>query len=249
VLRPYIRQETASAAQQIQEPGLLKNAHVLILTDDSEFGRLLSSCWQAEQQAPSITTLNSGLWKVQDAEAFDLMVVGPVGQATLGKILSSLHPGVAVILCAPADFREMQQLRSRYPRLLHVALRDDWTQTLVLVAGEALRRIRAERQARQAISRAAQSEREAVLGRYMAEMKHSVNNALTSILGNAELLLLEPGQLSAQSLHQIKTMHSMTLRINEIMQRFSSLSSEMRDAEKASQAETEQLPESLPTRN
>jgi hypothetical protein len=39
------------------------------------------------------------------------------------------------------------------------------------------------------------------------------------------------------------------LRINEIMQRFSSLASEMRDAEKASQAETEELPESLPARN
>jgi signal transduction histidine kinase len=232
---------------QIREPGLLKNAHVLILTGDSEFGRLLSSCWEAEQQAPSITTLNSGLWKAQDAEAFDLVVVGPVGQANLAKILSSLHPGVAVILCAPANFHEMQQLRSRYPRLLHVPLRDDWTQTLVLVAGESLRRIRAGRQARQAISRAAQSEREALLGRYMAEMKHSVNNALTSILGNAELLLLEPGQLSAQSLHQIKTMHSMTLRINEIMQRFSSLASEIREAENASQAETEEERESLPT--
>jgi signal transduction histidine kinase len=227
----------------------LKNANVLILTDDSEFGRLLSSCWHAERQSPSIAILNSSLWKAQDAEAFDLVVLGPVGDANLSKILGSLHPGVAVILCAPADFREMQQLRSRYPRLLHVPLRDDWTQTLMLVAGESLRRVRAGHQAKQAISRAAQYEREAMLGRYMAEMKHSVNDALTSILGNAELLLLEPGQLTAQSLHQIKTMHSMTLRINEIMQRFSSLSSEMRDAEKASQAETEQLPESLPTRN
>ncbi|HEY6128694.1 MAG TPA: hypothetical protein VIW23_10975 [Candidatus Acidoferrum sp.] len=233
----------------------MKSSSVLILTDDSEFGRLLSSCWHAEPQSPSITVLNSGLWKIQGAETFDLIVLGPVGSAsragekTLSHILSSLPPSVAVILCASADSREIQSLRSRYPRLLHVALREDWAQTLVLVAGESLRRVRAGRQARQAISRAAQSEREAILGRYMVEMKHNVNNALTSILGNAELLLLEPGQLSAQSLHQIKTMHSMTLRINEIMQRFSSLSSEMRDAENASQAETEEAPESLSTRN
>jgi len=71
----------------------------------------------------------------------------------------------------------------------------------------------------------------------MMDMKHSVNNALTSMLGNAELLLLEPGQLSTQSLAQIKTIHNMALRINEIMQRFSSLSSEMREAETTSQAE------------
>jgi len=59
------------------------------------------------------------------------------------------------------------------------------------------------------------------------------------MLGNAELLLLEPGQLSSQSLAQIKTIHSMALRINEIMQRFSSLASEMLEAENTSQAETE----------
>jgi len=78
----------------------------------------------------------------------------------------------------------------------------------------------------------------------MMDMKHSVSNALTSMLGNAELLLLEPGQLSTQSLAQIKTIHSMALRINEIMQRFSSLASEMREAENASQAETESEPAS-----
>ena len=60
--------------------------------------------------------------------------------------------------------------------------------------------------------------------------------------------LLEPGQLSAQSLQQIKTVHSMSLRINEIMQRFSSLASEIRDAETTSQPETEDIPEDLPTR-
>jgi signal transduction histidine kinase len=154
-----------------------------------------------------------------------------------------------VILCTSADSREIQQLRSRYPRLLHVPLREDWTQTLVLVAGESLRRVHAGRQAKQALSRALRSEREAVLGRYMSDMKHNVNNALTTILGNAELLLLEPGQLSVQSLHQIKTMHSMTLRINEIMQRFSSLASEIREAENASQPETDETSASLSTRN
>jgi hypothetical protein len=38
-------------------------------------------------------------------------------------------------------------------------------------------------------------------------------------------------------------MHSMALRINEVMQRFSSLASEMQDAENASQAETEETAE------
>jgi signal transduction histidine kinase len=82
----------------------------------------------------------------------------------------------------------------------------------------------------------------------MLEMKHSINNALTSILGNAELLLLEPGQLTAQSLQQIKTVQHMSLRLNEIMQRFSSLASEIRDAETPSQPETEADAENIPSR-
>jgi len=158
------------------------------------------------------------------------------------RFLRSLEPAKALILCAPADSRELSQLRGKYPRLVHVPLREDWTQTLLLVAGESLRRTEALRLARQAEGKAARNEQHAMLGRYMIDMKHSVNNALTSMIGNAELLLLEPGQLTKQSLAQIKTIHSMALRINEIMQRFSSLTSEMRDAENASQAETEEAP-------
>jgi len=218
----------------------LRNASVIILTDETEFGRLLTACWQTERQAPNITVLSSDLWREQDAPAHDLVVLGPVRDGKLTSVLSSLDPVTAVILCIPADSKEFGQLRSKYPRLVHIPLREDWAQTLLLVAGESLRRAEALRIARQAELNAAKNENHATLGRYMLDMKHSVNNALTSMLGNAELLLLEPGQLSSQSLAQIKTMHNMALRINEIMQRFSSLASEMQEAENASQAETEE---------
>jgi signal transduction histidine kinase len=220
----------------------LRHANVAILSDEAEFARLLTACWQAERQAPGITVLNSDLWRGQDAPSHDLIVIGPVREGKLTSVLRSLDSATAVILCAPADSREFGQLRAKYPRLVHIPLREDWAQTLLLVAGESLRRTEALRMARQAERNAAKNENHATLGRYMLEMKHSVNNALTSMLGNAELLLLEPGQLSSQSLAQIKTIHSMALRINEIMQRFSSLSSEMREAENASQGETEETP-------
>jgi signal transduction histidine kinase len=218
----------------------LRHANVIILTDESEFARLLTVCWQAERQSPDITVLNSDSWREQDAPAHDLVVVGPIHDGKIAGVLQSLEPATAVILCVRSDSREFGQLRAKYPRLVHIPLREDWTQTLLLVAGESLRRAKALRIARQAERKAARNENHATLGRYMLEMKHSVNNALTSVLGNAELLLLEPGQLSAQSLAQIKTMHSMALRINEVMQRFSSLASEMQEAENASQAETEE---------
>jgi len=222
----------------------VRNASVLILSDEPEFARLLTACWQAERHAPGVTVLSSELWKDHEAALHDLVVVGPVLEGKLPGILRSLEPAAAVILCAPADSRELGQLRSRYPRLVHIPLREDWAQTLLLVAGESLKRAEALRLAREAERRAAKNENQATLGRYMTDMKHSVNNALTSMLGNAELLLLEPGQLSSKSLAQIKTIHSMALRINEIMQRFSSLESEMRESENASQAETEAEPAS-----
>ena len=226
----------------------MRQANVVILTDETEFARLLTACWQAERQAPVITVLTSDLWQERESPAHDLVVVGPVREGRLTSVLRSLDPTSAVILCAPTDSKEFGQLRANYPKLVHVPLREDWAQTLLLVAGESLRRVEAMRLVRQAEKIAAKNENHATLGRYILEMKHSVNNALTSMLGNAELLLLEPGQLSSQSLAQIKTIHSMALRINEVMQRFSSLASEMQEAENASQAETEETNTPIPQR-
>ena len=217
----------------------MRNTSVLILTDDSEFARLLTACWQTERQLPGISVLTSDLWKGGESGALDLVVIGPLKDEKLSSVLQAVEPGTAIIICGTSENKNLTLLRKRYPRLLQVPLREDWTQMVLLLAGESLRRTEALKTAKQAERNAALNANQAVLGRYMVDMKHNVNNALTSLLGNAELLLLEPGQLSAQSLAQIKTIHTMALRINEIVQRFSSLASEMRDAETPSQAETE----------
>ena len=218
----------------------MRNTSVLILTDDAEFARLLSACWQVERQLPGLSVVTSDLWKNGGGVCPDLVVIGPLQEGKLADALRAMEPNVAVILCAPAEVTELGLLRKRYPRLLHVPLREDWTQMVLLLAGESLRRTQAVQQAKRAEQRAAENASQAMLGRYMIDMKHSVNNALTSLLGNAELLLLEPGQLSTQSIAQIKTIHTMAMRINEIMQRFSSLASEVREGETPSQGETEE---------
>jgi signal transduction histidine kinase len=217
----------------------LRTTNVLILTDDAEFARLLAACWQMERQLPGLSVVASDLWNAGESISPDLIVIGPLKDGKLSDALRSIPPNTAVILCASPESHEMGLLRKKYPRLLHVPLREDWAQVVLLVAGESLRRTEALRLARKSENRAAKNEHHATLGRYMIDMRHSMNNAMTSLLGNAELLLLEPGELSAQSLAQIKTIHTMALRINEIMQRFSSLASEMREPETSSQAETE----------
>ena len=216
----------------------MRTTSVLIVTDHGEFARTLTACWQVERQLPGISVLTGDHWNEGADVAPDLLVIGPLKEGALAETLRNVGNSTAIILCAPAEAKELGLLRKRYPRLLHVPLREDWTQVVLLVAGESLRRTEALRLAKLAEQRAAQSANQATLGRYMMEMKHSMNNAMTSLLGNAELLLLEPGELSAQSLAQIKTIHTMALRINEIMQRFSSIASEMREVETPSQAET-----------
>ena len=99
----------------------MRQANVVILTDETEFARLLTACWQTERQAPVVTVLTSDLWQEQETPARDLVVVGPVRDGRLTNVLRSLDPATAVILCVPADSKEFGQLRAKYPRLVHSA--------------------------------------------------------------------------------------------------------------------------------
>ena len=80
-------------------------------------------------------------------------------------------------------------------------------------------------------------ERQAALGRYMLDVRHTLNNALTSVMGNSELLLLEPASFSGTSRSQIETIRNMAVRMHEILQRFSSIEKELNAVEQ--QAENE----------
>jgi len=101
-----------------------------------------------------------------------------------------------------------------------------WPALAGLIGREILRRRQAESHAREAEKLCAAAQSEATLGRYMLEMRTNVNNALTTVLGNAELLVLEPG-LPASVLAQADTIRNMALRLHEIFQRFSSLQKEL----------------------
>ena len=218
----------------------MNQSSVLIVSDDTEFSRLVAARWQAERHAPEITLVTSDLWQAASSSSHDLVIVGPVRSGKSLAILSALEsiPGAAIVYI-PEEDQDAAQVRADHPHALVVPRQDGWIGTLILVSNEALRRAEAEDRAQKAVRLAFESQCDATLGRYMLEMRPSVNNALTSVLGNADLLLLEPGQFPAACREQIRTIHTMALRLNEIMQRFSSLSAEMRAGEKESQAETQ----------
>jgi signal transduction histidine kinase len=70
----------------------------------------------------------------------------------------------------------------------------------------------------------------------MVEARHNLNNALTSILGNCDLILLDDEQLPSATKRQVETIRNMGMRLNEIMQRFSSLQKEMLLVEQQSES-------------
>lgn len=200
---------------------------VLIISDEVDFSRRIAARWQMERSVPAFTVLGGDLWPRFAVDGFDVAVVGELRRELLSVVLEPLHSAGRPIFCVSQDSAMAQLVHERWPRISVLRRTEQWLETLVLAGGEAVHRSRAESRARAAEISCAALDRQAMLGRYMLEMRHSLNNALTSVLGNSDLLLIEPGSLSAQTRAQIETIRNMALRIHEILQRFSSLEKEM----------------------
>jgi signal transduction histidine kinase len=210
----------------------LETPTVLIISDEPDFSRRITARWQMERNVPTFTLLSGELWPHFAADVFDVAIVGQLRRDLLSVVLEPLHSTGQPVFCVGQDASTAQLIKDRWPRVSMLRPGDcqetaHWLETLVLAASEAVHRSRAEARARAAELACSTLERQAMLGRYMLEMRHNLNNALTSVLGNSDLLLLEPGSFSAQTRAQIETIRNMTLRIHEIMLRFSSLEKEM----------------------
>ena len=200
---------------------------VLIISDEVDFARRITARWQTERSAPAFTVLSGDLWPRFAVDVFDVAIVGELRRELLSVVLEPLHSTGQPIFCVCHDGPTAQLVHERWPRISVLRRTEYWLETLVLAGREAVHRSRAESRARAAELSCATLDRQATLGHYMLEMRHNLNDALTSVLGNSDLLLLEPGSLSAHTRAQIETIRNMTLRIHEIMQRFSSLEKEM----------------------
>jgi len=200
---------------------------VLIISDNAEFSREITSRWQSERSVPSFTLMSSDIRMAFDPENFQLAIAGGIRSLALSALLEAMDAAGKRVIFVCEDSSVLQTVRNRWPRILALQQREDWLDTLIVLAGECLVRVRAEARAHRAEQANATAESQATLGRYMLEMRHTFNDALTSVLGNSELLLLEPGSLSAESRSQLATIRNMSLRMHEILQRFSSLEKEL----------------------
>jgi len=163
---------------------------VLIISDEADFSRRITARWQMERNVPTFTLLSGELWPRFIVDVFDVAIVGELRRDLLSVVLEPLHSTGQPIFCVCHDAATAQLVRERWPRVNLLRPSEHWLETLTLAAAEAVHRSRSEARARAAESNCAALERQATLGRYMLEMRHNLNNALTSVLGNSDLVLL-----------------------------------------------------------
>jgi len=229
---PATRMRDEPSVRTWQRRGELDQPTVMIVSDDADFSRAVTCRWQTERSVPAFTLMGGDLCHGFDGDAFQLAIVGCIQPTATEAVLKALEPAGKPVLFVSNAAQAGQAVRDTHPRVMVLRQHEGWLDALVLVSGEALRRSEATARAVHAEHAKAALERQATLGRYMLEMRHNLNNALTSVLGNSELLLLEPGSLSAGSRSQIDTIRNMALRMHEILQRFSSLEKELSFVEK-----------------
>jgi signal transduction histidine kinase len=219
----------------------MRDSHVVLIADDAAFARDLMARWQAERGLPGITVMSTDLLTGIGEGNFDLAIVGPVRNKPLASVLKMVDAGDYPVICLLENASEVKMVKSGHPRAHVMHYHEAWLDSLLLLANECLKRVDLTERVRRAEKAALASSRGATLGRYMLESRHDLNNSLTSVLGNAELLLLDADALPEPARDQLQTIHEMALQMREIMQRFSSVAAEMRTAENSSQDETDKL--------
>lgn len=195
---------------------------VAIITDDPASANALTRRWLVERETPAFVVVG-GSSDFRDALDFDLAVVVKVAaESYVAAIDAQKRTGKPVILVSSASARSPKAWNlSVLPEVL------EWPDLVLLLAQEILQRERIGSQLSRFQELNAVLQNEAALGRYMLEVRHNVNNALTSLLGNSDLILLDEEQLTPALRSQVATIRNMGMRMNEIMQRFSSLQKEM----------------------
>jgi len=205
---------------------------ILIVSDDAAFAHVLTARWQNEALVPAFTLMGSDLCRDLDLDAFSVAVVGCVQSDILPLVLNALNPSDKPVLLVCENLAQAQALRNARSRASLLMQHDGWPDVVVMLASEVIRRQEAMVRLRQLEQTNAVLERQATLGSYILEMRHTLNNALTSILGNAELLLLDPEPLPSGARSQIETVRNMAVRIHETLSRFTSIDKELTAVER-----------------
>jgi len=214
----------------------VEKVRILVFSEDREFVKSLARSWggYARESTPA-GAKNAGELPGGAAVSTIVLTDGAQGLAHLpaGVVLAILITGDAA---QPALNLPEANLGMR---VVWIERGAGWADVATALAQETVLRLEAQAQAAEARQKLREAERFAALGRFIAEARHGLGNALTGVLGHSELLLLEAGkELEGEARAQVETIHAMSLKIHETFHRLSSLDVELRLAER--QAEREQ---------
>jgi hypothetical protein len=218
----------------------MTSGQVLIVSDDAEFVRTLSARWQKEKDSPSIIAVSTHVSGQANPAGCLLVVVGPLRDGAAPPSAPAMH--LNSTMCAVGDLASLISIRANHPDWLLLAECPGWTEALLSVAREVSRRTTAEKRACEADRSNHALQRFGVLGKSLLEARPGMVNALTSLLGNADLILLSEEPLPRECREQAETIRTMALRLNEIVHRLYSLENEMELSDGKSQVETGEIP-------
>ena len=212
---------------------------ILVVSNDSKFVKTLTARGREERDSPAITAVSAEVSRQASPTGYELVVVGPLRAGS--ALHTSLTPAQDSVVCVVGEMESLKKIRAQQGDWLLLPEYPGWTKIIFSLAKEASRRRAAETRAREAELSNLSEKRFGVLGKSLLEARPGMINALTSLLGNADLILLSDEEIPVDCREHVRTIHRMALRLNEVVQRFTSLENELELSERKSHLETPEM--------
>src|SRR5436305_6955708 len=159
-------------------------ATVLILSSDPAFSRELTESWSKGADTPDFVVLGEDLCQELSGDSYDLAIAdaGSAEKCSALRRALALAGKPAIMLHSVLHSDRPTDLHHVSGLVIELSRSPGVCPTIpVMLCREILRRSFAESRARESYRARTAAEAEATLGRYMSEMRTTVNNALTSV--------------------------------------------------------------------
>lgn len=215
----------------------MEKAKILVFSENRDFVDSLARVWGQSGYSREFTVSDAENSGEQAGGKAVPKVVLTDGTARLAQLPAEVALAILVTGDAQPPALEMPETNPEL-RMVWIERGAGWADVAAALAQETALRLEAQAQLAETKQKLREAERFAALGRFIAEARHGLGNALTGVLGHSELLLLEAGkELDTEARAQVETIHAMSLKIHETFHRLSSLDIELKLAERQAQRE------------
>jgi signal transduction histidine kinase len=195
---------------------------VLIVSGDPEFDAALLRSWRVAGSVPE--------YQVVEPDASCEWPVSCVAVLDGAKLHSRLPVDIPMVITV-TDGELIPVIVEAGRRIVQLRRDAGWAEIAAVLAWECVLREQALQRGDKLEERLSRTERFSALGKFIAGHQHDMANALTGLMGHAELLMTER-DISQDFRHKMGTIHAMSLRIHDVLQDLSSLDRELRVAER-----------------